>query len=123
LQTKGIGRKAVHFLYRWYKTAFALIFLVLLGLGVWQWYYHTAKYSWTEEQKRTFWDEYANEVDFRGARFDGAIQELDRRAREHEAGRDIERDVFRLQEPKVPEPITPENEPEREVPTGPPLQD
>jgi hypothetical protein len=128
IRAKSPGRTIFHWLYRWYKVALAGAFLIVLGLGVWGWYYNTEQYSWTSEQKTKFWDEYANEIDFKESRFDSVIAELDARAEKHAANREVERDIFRLKKPIAPEP---EPEPasispapaQPEVPPAIPLQD
>lgn len=124
LRAKSPAKTIVHWLYRWYKVGFAVLFLVVLGLGFWEWYYNTARYAWTDEQKKKFWEEYANEIDFKESRFDSVIAELDARAAKHAGDRSVERDIFRLKEPKIPEPPVEEAAP-AVAPAGPgvPLQD
>ena len=89
-------RKSMLFWYRSYRWLLIVLFLGILALGGWNWYESLYRYAWTDAQKKQFLESYAAETDFRAARFEKVIHELNTRKERNAEVLVVQHDLFRL---------------------------
>lgn len=77
-----------------YKILFSLLFVVVSGLGGFQWYLNLNHYSWTSEEKKAFLDRTIKETAFKEAQYRNVLKDLDELALEHTTPIAISRDIF-----------------------------
>lgn len=88
-------KNMLFFWYRHYKAMFFLLFLVVLSIGGWNWYYSLYRYSFSDEEKKQYVEQYFKETTFKEARFREVVDDLVERRRMHEETLELKRDIFK----------------------------
>lgn len=94
----GTLRRWWHQIFYWwikhYKLLFFFLFLIVLGIGGVQWFYHLERYAWTEEEKKSFIDRTVTETAFQEQKFRDGLSALEELGQDHQSPASVARDLF-----------------------------
>lgn len=78
------SKETIFFWYRRYKVFFFLGFLIILLIGVWNWYQNLYQYRFSDEEKQQYINSYFKETTFNESKFRSVVDDLTIRAQMHE---------------------------------------
>ncbi|HLC95505.1 MAG TPA: hypothetical protein VJH89_03370 [Patescibacteria group bacterium] len=87
-------KRTLSFWYRFYKVLFFICFLIVLGIGGWNWYYSLYRYHLSDEEKRIYTEQNFKETTFKEAEFRNLVNALVEQARVHTQTITLERNIF-----------------------------
>lgn len=89
------SRGVIFFWYRHYKALVFLGFLVVLSIGIWNWYQSLYQYHFSDDEKKQYIDSYFKETAFQEVKFQEVVDALTARARMHERVLPLTRNIFK----------------------------
>lgn len=79
--------------FRSYRRFFFLVLLVVVGWGMWVWYFNIYRYHWDDAQKKSYLDSTNNETVFRESKYQHTLDVTDNDRKRHMTDTTVQKEL------------------------------